>query len=175
MKRIGTTGLALSRSGRITCRRPRIRMKQPYEASENQKPYWLFRRAYVLHELGRFEEAIDSYIAAANLTPLDQIFGDSVESHTTAVRDRLLGLVRQLASSIKSKLDAQSFFDVGMDAEKLGTGRVQQSFITRLCFVAMTTNLLGTTGLAMRSRNQARPRKPATPSGRVGYSRDRME
>lgn len=95
-----------------------------YEAairvSENKKPYWLFRRAYVLHELGLFEEAIDSYIAAANLTPLDQIFGDSVESNTIAVRDRLLGLVRQLASSIKSMLDAQSFFDVGMDAEKLG-------------------------------------------------------
>jgi CDP-glycerol glycerophosphotransferase len=93
------------------------------QTSETQKPYWLFRRAYVLHEAGRFEEAVESYIAAAKLTPLDQIFDDSVESQATEVKDRLQRLVRQLAGSIRTKLDANSFFDVGMDAEKLGDWR----------------------------------------------------
>ncbi|KUM41129.1 hypothetical protein AR539_00330 [Arthrobacter sp. EPSL27] len=87
--------------------------------SETRKPYWHFRLAYVLQEMGRFEEASESYIAAARLTPLDQIF-DEPESAPTEVRGRLLGLVRQLAGSVKCSLDAKSFFDVGMDFERLG-------------------------------------------------------
>ncbi|MGY2745987.1 CDP-glycerol glycerophosphotransferase family protein [Arthrobacter sp. UYCu723] len=88
--------------------------------SEPQKPYWLFRLAYVLHEMGRYREATESYVAAAGLTPIDQIFDESGEAQTSEVHERLLSLVRQLAGSVKSKLDAKSYFDVGADAEKLG-------------------------------------------------------
>ena len=94
--------------------------KAAIEASETRKPYWLFRLAYVLQEMGRFEEAAESYIAASGLTTLEQDFGDSTGSQATHVQDRLVGLVRQLAGSVRSKLDAKSFFDVGVDAEKVG-------------------------------------------------------
>ncbi len=90
------------------------------KASAIRKPYWLFRLAYVLQEVGRFEEAAEAYIAAANLTSFERNFGDSTGTQTTDVQDRLIGLVRQLAGSIRTKLDAKSFYDVGRDAEKLG-------------------------------------------------------
>ncbi|CAI3800247.1 CDP-glycerol glycerophosphotransferase family protein [Pseudarthrobacter sp. MM222] len=88
--------------------------------SDSQKPYWQFRLAYVLHEMGRYGEAVESYVAAARLAPVDQIFEDSGEANRTDVHERLLVSVRQLAGTIKSKLDAKSYFDVGTDAEKLG-------------------------------------------------------
>lgn len=90
------------------------------QVSETRKPYWLFRSAYVLQEMGRFAEASEAYIAAANLTTLERDFGNSAGAQTTDVQDRLIGLVRQLAGSIKNKLDANSFYHVGQDAEKLG-------------------------------------------------------
>jgi CDP-glycerol glycerophosphotransferase len=88
--------------------------------SESQKPYWQFRLAYVLHEMGRYQEAVESYVAAARLAPVDQVFVDSDGAHRTEVHERLLVSVRQLAGSVKSKLDAQSYFNVGTDAERLG-------------------------------------------------------
>lgn len=87
--------------------------------SQLQKPYWLFRLAYVFHEMGRYREAVESYVAAANLAPVELIFDEPGEAQPSEVHERLLSLVRQLAGSVKNKLDAKTFYDVGMDAEKL--------------------------------------------------------
>ncbi|MEV7638258.1 CDP-glycerol glycerophosphotransferase family protein [Pseudarthrobacter enclensis] len=94
--------------------------REAIRVSECVKPYWLFRRAYVLHEMGRYEEAVESYVAAARLAPVDQVFDGSDEKITSGVHARLLALVGQLAESVKNKLDAKSYFDVGTDAERVG-------------------------------------------------------
>lgn len=94
--------------------------QEAIRVSGARKSYWRFRLAYVLQEMGRFEEASDAYLTAAALKTVEQIFDSPAGTPPTAVVSRLRGLVRQSAEAAKFQLDANSFYQIALNAEKLG-------------------------------------------------------